>query len=147
ATLDERDEADWVGREIETTLERDRGRRLRDFVVLYRTNSQSRALEEAFRRRDLPYQIVGGTRFYERREIMDVLAYLRLVSNPRDAGACDRIVNYPRRGIGDTSRARLMEWATDAGLSPLEAALRAGECPDLRGGAVSSLIAFAGMIQ
>jgi DNA helicase II / ATP-dependent DNA helicase PcrA len=147
AALDERDEADWIGGEIEARMRRHGDCRLRDFVVLYRTNAQSRALEESFRRRDLPYQIIGGTRFYERREIMDAMAYLRLISNPRDAGAFDRIVNYPRRGIGDTSRARLLEWATAQGLTPLEAAARAGECPDLRGGAASGLEAFAGLVQ
>ena len=147
STLDERDEADWIGGEIEARTARTAGTSLRDFVVLYRTNSQSRAMEEGFRRRDLPYQIIGGTRFYERREIMDALAYLRLISNPRDAGAFDRIINYPRRGIGDTSRAKLMEWATERGLTPLEAALHADEHPDLRGGAAQSFVAFAGMIQ
>jgi DNA helicase II / ATP-dependent DNA helicase PcrA len=147
SALDERDEADWVGGEIEERMRRDSAAKLRDFVVLYRTNAQSRAMEEAFRRRDLPYQIIGGTRFYERREIMDAMAYLRLISNPRDAGAFDRIVNYPRRGIGDTSRARLLEWAARQGLSPLEAAVRADDCPDLRGGAAASFVAFAGMIQ
>src|SRR5690606_10197354 len=103
--------------------------------------------EEAFRRRDLPYQIIGGTRFYERREIMDVLAYLRLISNPRDAGAFDRVVNYPRRGIGDTSKTHLLEWAAAQDLSPLEAALRAGEVSALRGGAADSLRGFAELIQ
>jgi DNA helicase II / ATP-dependent DNA helicase PcrA len=147
AALDERDEADWIGGEIEGRARRGSGRSLRDFVVLYRTNAQSRALEEAFRRRDLPYQIIGGTRFYERREIMDVMAYLRLISNPRDAGAFDRIVNYPRRGIGDTSRARLLEWASARGLGLLEASARADECPELRGGAAAAFVAFAGMIQ
>jgi DNA helicase II / ATP-dependent DNA helicase PcrA len=147
STLDERDEADWIGSEIEARMRRDPGCTLRDFVTLYRTNSQSRALEEAFRRRDLPYQIIGGTRFYERREIMDAMAYLRLVSNPRDAGAFDRIINYPRRGIGDTSRARLLEWAAQQGLTPLEAAGRADECPELRGAAAAAFSAFAGMIQ
>ena len=143
---DERDEADWIGGEIETRLP-EGGRTPRDFVVLYRTNAQSRALEEAFRRRDLPYQIIGGTRFYERREIMDVLAYLRLISNPRDAGAFDRVVNYPRRGIGDTSKTHLLEWAAAQDLSPLEAALRAGEVSALRGGAADSLRGFAELIQ
>ncbi len=141
--MDERDEADWIGARIRASSTG----RLRDFVVLYRTNAQSRAFEEAFRRMDLPYQIVGGTRFYERREIMDVLAYLRLLSNPRDAGAFDRILNYPRRGIGNTSRARLLEWAAGLGITPLEAAARAGECPDLRTGASTSIEDFAGMIQ
>lgn len=147
STLDERDEADWIASEIQVRLRHSPVVTQRDFVVLYRTNSQSRAMEEAFRRRDLAYQIVGGTRFYERREIMDALAYLRLISNPRDAGAFDRIINYPRRGIGDTSRAKLLEWATQKGLTPLEAALRADEHPDLRGGASQSFVAFAGMIQ
>jgi len=147
STLDERDEADWIGGEIEARMRTDRSVTPRHFVVLYRTNSMSRAFEEAFNRRALPYIIVGGTRFYERREIMDVLAYLRLISNPRDAGAFDRIVNYPRRGIGDTSRAKLMEWAAWQGITPLEAALRADEITELRGGAATSLINFGGMIQ
>jgi DNA helicase-2/ATP-dependent DNA helicase PcrA len=143
--MDERDEANWVGARIQQGA-RIVGR-FRDFVVLYRTNAQSRAFEEAFRRRDLPYQIIGGTRFYERREIMDALAYLRLLSNRRDAGALDRILNYPRRGIGDTTRARLLEWATVRGLTPLEAAARAGECPELRGHAAAALEAFAGLVE
>ena len=146
--LDERDEADWITNEIDVRLHRERDRTTpRDFVMLYRTNSQSRALEEALRRRDLPYQIIGGTRFYERREIMDVLAYLRLISNPKDAGAFDRIVNYPRRGIGDTTKAHLLTWATEQGITPLEAALRAPEIAAVRGGAVSSLQRFAELIQ
>ncbi len=145
--LDERDEADWITHELETRLATTEGSSARDFVVLYRTNAQSRALEEALRRRDVPYQIVGGTRFYERREIMDVLAYLRLISNPRDAGAFDRIVNYPRRGIGDTTKTNLLTWATEQGITPLEAAARAGDNPLLRGAAASSLVRFAELIQ
>ena len=145
--LDERDEADWITGELERRLAQTDGSSPRDFVVLYRTNSQSRALEEALRRRDIPYQIVGGTRFYERREIMDVLAYLRLISNPKDAGALDRILNYPRRGIGDTTKANLLTWATEQGITPLEAATRAAEIPTIRGAAVGSLVRFAEMIQ
>ncbi|HEY0811517.1 MAG TPA: 3'-5' exonuclease, partial [Longimicrobiales bacterium] len=146
-SLDERDEAEWIVTEMEERLQQNRTRTPRDFVVVYRTNSQSRALEEALIRHDLPYQIVGGTRFYERREIMDVLAYLRLISNPRDAGAFDRIVNYPRRGIGDTSKTALLAWAAEKRIGPLEAASRASEIPTLRGAAVSSLVAFAELIQ
>jgi DNA helicase-2/ATP-dependent DNA helicase PcrA len=145
SALDERDEADWIGGEIESRMRG--GASARDYVVLYRTNSMSRAFEESFNRRGLPYVIVGGIRFYERREIMNALAYLRLISNPRDAGAFDRIINYPRRGIGDKSLAQLLEWATTQGLSPLEAAVRADEVPELRGAAASSFVAFAGMIQ
>jgi DNA helicase II / ATP-dependent DNA helicase PcrA len=144
---DERDEADWIASEIVARLNTQDADTPRDFVILYRTNAQSRALEEALRRRDVPYQIIGGTRFYERREIMDVLAYLRLISNPRDTGAFDRVVNYPKRGIGDTTRAKLLAWAADAHLTALNAAARADECPDLRGGAAGSLMAFAGLIE
>ncbi len=110
---DERDEAEWITQAIETALARGTITTPRECVVLYRTNAQSRALEEGFRRHDMPYQVVGGTRFYERREIMDVLAYLRLLSNPRDAAAFDRIVNYPKRGIGDVSKAALYAWAAE----------------------------------
>lgn len=144
---DEQDEANWIVAEVLARLEENPQLTARDFVILYRTNAQSRALEEAFRRHDLPYQIVGGTRFYERREIMDVLAYLRLISNPRDAGAFNRIVNYPRRGIGDTSLDKLLSWAAEEGLTPLDAAARAAECPTLGKAAVKPLVAFAEMIR
>ena len=146
-SLDERDEAEWIVTEIEKRLAEERKRTPRDFVVLYRTNSQSRALEEALIRHDVPYQIIGGTRFYERREIMDVLAYLRLISNPRDAGAFDRIVNYPRRGIGDTSKTALLAWAAEQRIGPLDASARADQIPNLRGAAANSLLAFASLIQ
>ncbi len=145
--LDERDEAEWISSTIEDRMAADPAKTPRDFVILYRTNSQSRAMEEALRRHDMPYQIIGGTRFYERREIMDVLAYLRLISNPRDAGAFDRIVNCPRRGIGDTSKTALLAWAAERRIGPLEAAAIAAECATLRGAAVSSLQKFAELIQ
>ncbi|MBX6362448.1 MAG: UvrD-helicase domain-containing protein [Gemmatimonadetes bacterium] len=145
--LDENDEAAWIVAEIEARLAASPDCSLRDFTILYRTNAQSRALEEALRRRDIPYQIVGGIRFYERREIMDVLAYLRLISNPRDAGAFDRIVNYPKRGIGDTTRARLLTWAAERGMTALEAAGRAREVDAITPGAASALVAFAGLIE
>jgi DNA helicase II / ATP-dependent DNA helicase PcrA len=145
--LDERDEAEWIVTEIENRLGENRSRTPRDFVIVYRTNSQSRAMEEALIRHDLPYQIIGGTRFYERREIMDVMAYLRLISNPRDAGAFDRIVNYPRRGIGDTSKTALLAWAAEQRIGPLEAAARATEVPSLRSAAQNALVSFAALIQ
>src|SRR5690606_14399891 len=144
---DEDDEADWIAAEILARLRDEPERTLRDFVVLYRTNAQSRALEDVFLRHALPYQIVGGTRFYERREIMDVLAYLRLISNPRDGGAFDRIVNYPRRGIGDTSKARLVSWAAERGVAVLDAARSAAECPELTRNAAKALVSFADLID
>ncbi|MFW6201685.1 MAG: ATP-dependent helicase [Gemmatimonadota bacterium] len=144
---DERDEADWIVDEIERRLDDAPALSPRDFVVLYRTNAQSRALEEAMRRRDLPYQVVGGTRFYERREIMDVVAYLRLISNPRDAAAFDRIVNTPRRGIGEVTRGRILAWAAERETTPLEAAARAEECDGIRKAQRRALKGFAEMME
>ncbi len=146
-TADERDEASWILEEIETRRADDASVPYRDFAILYRTNAQSRALEDAFRRRGVPYQIVGGVRFYERREIQDVLAYLRLISNPRDAAAFQRIVNVPKRGIGATSQQRFLGWAAEAGLSPLEAVDRLAEVPGLPKTAGKALGDFGTLIR
>ena len=80
-------------------------------AVFYRTNAQSRVLEEELVRAGVPYKVVGGTRFYDRREIKDLLAYVRLLANPADEVSARRVVNVPKRGIGDTSVARLAAWA------------------------------------
>jgi DNA helicase-2/ATP-dependent DNA helicase PcrA len=88
-----------------------------DFAVMYRTNAQSRALEEAFVNRQIKYKLVGATRFYERKEVKDALAYLRLVHNPADTVALDRIINVPPRGIGLKTQAALKEWAGAMGVS------------------------------
>jgi DNA helicase II / ATP-dependent DNA helicase PcrA len=143
---DEADEAAWIASEMLARRGAAPELSPRDFVVLYRTNAQSRALEEALRREAIPYRIIGGTRFYERREVKDVLAYLRLVANPASDEAFLRVVNVPRRGIGDTSVARLAEWATAQGTSLLAAAARAAEVPDLRGAAVKALPELAGQV-
>ena len=79
-----------------------------DFAILYRTNAQSRAMEDALRKRDIPYRIYGGLSFYQRKEIKDVLAYLRLIINPRDEEALKRVINYPARGIGSTTIDKLV---------------------------------------
>jgi DNA helicase-2/ATP-dependent DNA helicase PcrA len=115
--------------------------------VLYRTNAQSRAMEEALRRRGIAYRVVGGTRFYERREVRDALAYLRLVANPAADEAFLRIVNVPRRGIGDASVARLAEHASRSGVSLLAAAERAGEVDGIRGAAAKALPELAALIR
>jgi DNA helicase II / ATP-dependent DNA helicase PcrA len=146
-TADERDEAGWIAEEIEARLSAGEAGRYRDFAVLYRTNAQSRALEDAFRRKGLPYQIVGGVRFYERREIQDVLAYLRLVSNPRDSAAFERVVNVPKRGVGATSRKRLVEWAAAEGVSLLEAGIVADRVPALHSGGARGILRFSELIQ
>ncbi len=146
--LDETDEARSIVEEIRARYEE--GPKLhnyRDFAILYRTNAQSRALEDGFRRANLPYQIVGGVRFYERREIQDAMAYLRLISNPRDSGAFDRVVNWPRRGIGTASVERLEAFAGIEGISMLEAASRADEAPDIPAAGVRALKGFAELIQ
>ena len=146
-TSGETDEARWIADQIEVRISEGPELAYREMSILYRTNAQSRALEDVFRRRGLPYQIVGGVRFYERREIQDVLAYLRLISNPLDAGAFERVVNYPRRGVGNTSLERLSAWAAVEGISLLEAAARADEAPEVPKGGVRGLIAFAALVQ
>ncbi len=145
--FDETDEARWIVEEIEARVRNEPARSYADCAVLYRTNAQARALEDQFRRAGVPYQVVGGVRFYERREIQDVLAYLRLISNPRDDTAFDRIVNVPRRGIGLTTQERLAAWAAEQGLSRLEAAQRAHEIPGVRSSTADALERFAAFIQ
>jgi DNA helicase-2/ATP-dependent DNA helicase PcrA len=144
---DEADEARWIVADLKARFQENPTLRHRSFAVLYRTNAQARALEDAFRREGVPYQVVGSVRFYERREIQDVLAYLRLVSNPRDAVAFERVVNYPRRGIGDTSQERLAAWASLEGISLLDAAARASEAPDIPAGSARGLESFAALVR
>jgi DNA helicase II / ATP-dependent DNA helicase PcrA len=146
-TADETDEAGWIVGEIQARMTDVPELEHRDFVVLYRTNAQSRALEEALLRERIPYRVVGGTRFYERREVKDALAYLRLIANPADDEAFLRVVNVPRRGIGDASLARLAEWARSRSLPLLPAAATASEVPELRGPAARALPEFAALIQ
>ncbi|MEX2245815.1 MAG: UvrD-helicase domain-containing protein [Dehalococcoidia bacterium] len=108
---DEEEEADFVASQT-AALTQD-GRQLRDVAVMYRTNAHSRALEEAFIRAGIPYQLVGGTRFYERREVKDVLAYLRIVHNPHDVVSLGRVINVPGRGIGAKTLSELERWAKE----------------------------------
>ena len=112
----EHDEAYFIAREIRQSREANR-RRYGDHAILYRTNAQSRVIEEVLIKSEIPYQIVGGIRFYERKEIKDVLAYLRLVSNPDDDISLLRIINVPRRGIGDTTVEKLAAESGRRGLS------------------------------
>ena len=146
--LDEADEARWITGEVRARREGEPAPcNYRDFAVLYRTNAQARALEEGFRRANLPYQVVGGVRFYERREVRDVIAYLRLISNPRDAGAFERVVNYPRRGVGRATLERLQAFAAAGSVPLLEAAAAADQAGDIPLGGVRSLKAFAELMQ
>ena len=99
-----------------------------EMVVLYRTNAQSRSFEEAFRLKGIPYRIYGGLSFYQRKEVKDLLAYLRLIANPRDEEAFKRVVNYPRRGIGDTTVGKLKMAAAEHGVPLLQAATNPALC-------------------
>ena len=117
---DEEDEAAFVAEEIKR-LVRDEKLRHQDIAVMYRTNAQSRPMEEALVRRNMPYRLVGGTRFYERREVKDLLAYLRLIQNPFDAVAMMRVINTPTRGIGDRTLAELNRWAREKAIPPYTA--------------------------
>ncbi|MBA3534720.1 MAG: UvrD-helicase domain-containing protein [Ardenticatenales bacterium] len=147
---DEREEAQFITREIQRLKRRD-GYDNRDFAILYRMNAQSRALEEAFVRSSMKYVIVGGTRFYERREVKDVLAYLRLLHNPSDSVSLERIINVPTRGIGDKSVEQLIRWAGEMGMSAFRA-LETLEKGDSKKEELSTLLPqvpppFSGRIQ
>ncbi len=143
---DERDEGRWIGSEIEKL--HDGGTSYDDMAVFYRTNAQSRILEDMFLRAGVPYKIVGGTRFFDRAEVRDVMAYLKLVVNPDDDVAALRVVNTPRRGIGTTSIAKIRELAADEGISFFSACeLAIAETGLLGAKARQALAEFTGVIE
>ncbi len=131
AAADERDEAEWIVGELRERAARGDWR-FGEMAVLYRTNAQSRALEEAFRRGGVPYRIVGAISFYDRMEVKDLLAYLRLVANPADGEAFLRAIGVPRRGLGEASVALLADAARRWGLPLLDAAAAAERVEGLR---------------
>jgi DNA helicase-2/ATP-dependent DNA helicase PcrA len=146
AAADERDEAEWVVRELERRSAAGDWA-YPDMAVLYRTNSQSRALEEAFRRAGIPYRLIGAISFYERREVKDLLAYLRLLTNPADDEAFLRAVAVPRRGLGETSLTTLQRTAAHWS-KPLLAAARAAEgITDLRPNVREAFRGFGALIE
>lgn len=114
----EHDEGYFVTQEIQKYVAQ--GHHYDDHAILYRTNAQSRVIEEILIKSDIPYQIVGGIKFYDRKEIKDILAYLRLIANPRDDLSLTRIINVPKRGIGDTTVEKLMTAASSMGISVYE---------------------------
>ena len=138
---DEDDEAAEVCRRIQAL--RLAGRSLNDMAVFYRVNFMQRPLERALRLASVPYQIVGGVEFYQRREIRDLLAYLQLIANPRDDVAFRRVVNVPARGVGGRSLERLEAWAAERGLSLREAAASEEARAGIRGRGRGGLEAFA----
>ncbi|GBD10532.1 ATP-dependent DNA helicase PcrA [bacterium HR23] len=142
----EDEEASWVAGEIER-LVRSGVARYRHCVVLYRTHAQSRALEEAFLRHGIPYRVVGAIRFYRRREVKDLLAYLRLLVNPADTISLQRVVNTPPRGIGQKAQDALLRHAQTLGKAPAEVLLQEGEGIPLSGPPLSALRRFADLLR
>ncbi|MEG4809566.1 DNA helicase PcrA [Microcoleus sp. F8-D3] len=117
-----------------------------NFAILYRTNAQSRSFEEALMRLDIPYNIVGGLKFYDRKEIKDILAYLRAVANPDDSVSLKRIINTPRRGIGDTTFSKIEDAATQLGIPLWEILSDESSVNTLAGRSAKAIIKFAEMI-
>ncbi|HEX4979132.1 MAG TPA: DNA helicase PcrA [Acidimicrobiales bacterium] len=142
---DERDEATWIVHEIGRLHDAEHYR-WGDVAVFYRTNAQSRAVEEELARRGVPYKVVGGTRFFDRREVKDLLAYLRAVVNPFDEVSIKRIVNVPKRGVGDTSIGRIDNWAATNGLS-FGDALRDADLAGVTGKARSGIDACLALLD
>ena len=142
----ETEEADRVAREIEKIV-RLKDVRLKDIVVLYRTNAQSRILEEAFLRHGLPYKVIGGVKFYARKEIKDVLAYLRVIHNPNDTDSLLRIINTPSRRIGQTTVNKLQAFALERSLSLAEVLNHIQMVDEVKGATKDALVRFWEMIM
>jgi DNA helicase-2/ATP-dependent DNA helicase PcrA len=138
---DEHEEARWVAGEIGRLGEED-GVKREDVAVFYRTNAMSRVLEDTLNRFDLPYQVIGGTKFYERAEIKDAVAYLSLLANPADQVSFARIVNSPRRGIGNTTQGRITSHANTTGKTIWEVVENVEEVPALNSGAIKAVFRF-----
>jgi DNA helicase-2/ATP-dependent DNA helicase PcrA len=142
---DEHDEAGFVADQVDVVL--DQGFSPADIAVFYRTNAQSRVIEDVFLRRGIPYAVVGNVKFYERREIRDAMSYLRTIVNPADQVAVKRVINSPKRGIGDTTMAHVDRFAQRHGITFYEAVERATEIDQLNSGAVRNLSEFVGVMN
>ncbi|MBY0442926.1 MAG: DNA helicase PcrA [Mycobacteriaceae bacterium] len=144
----EHDEARFVAEEIDALVQRGEAT-YHDVAVFYRTNNSSRSLEEVFIRAGIPYKVVGGVRFYERKEIRDIIAYLRVLDNPGDAVSLRRILNTPRRGIGDRAEACVAVYAENAGISFADAlqAAAEGRVSLLNSRSVKAIAGFVGLLD
>jgi DNA helicase-2/ATP-dependent DNA helicase PcrA len=143
---DEHEEARWAAGEIQRLAEEE-GLAREDVAVFYRTNAMSRVLEDTLVRFEVPYQVIGGTKFYERAEVKDAVAYLSLLVNPSDQVSFARAVNSPRRGIGNTTQGRLASHANTTGLPIWEVVERVGEVPGLGAAAVKAISRFHETIE
>jgi DNA helicase-2/ATP-dependent DNA helicase PcrA len=128
---DEKDEAAQIAKNIKQEITKKK-LALKDFAVLYRTNAQSRALEDIFRREKIPYKIIGGIEFYKRKEVKDVIAYLRVISNQNDEESLLRIMNFPQRGIGNTTITRMIAFARKHNITLFETMIRVFEVIDIK---------------
>ncbi len=144
--LNEKDEAQYVVSTIEKLVQRDK-LRYGDCAVMYRINAQSRAIEESFMRFGIPYRLVGGTRFYRRQEIKDIVAYLRVIHNPHDSISLQRIINTPGRGIGQGTLTKLQSWGTERQISVYEALTQMVQEKDLAARASNALTKFLEMLN
>ncbi len=142
---DEHDEAQWVSQQIARF--HDGGtHRWADIAVFYRTNAQARVLEEYLARSGIPYRVIGGTRFFDRREVKDALAYVKAVINPSDEVSVKRVLNVPKRGVGDTSVARIDQWIAGRGLSFVDG-LRHAEEAGVSGRAIGGIGRFIDLLD
>jgi DNA helicase II / ATP-dependent DNA helicase PcrA len=143
---DEHDEARFIAQEIDRLSDEGEAKP-RDVAVFYRTNAQSRVFEEVFIRVGMPYKVVGGVRFYERKEVRDALAYLRMLANPADEISLRRVLNEPKRGIGDRAEACVEALARRDGITFWEALRRADEAPGIATRSISCIKAFVGFVE
>ena len=141
---DERDEAVFVASTIDNVV-REEGKNFKDFAVLYRTNAQSRTIEEALLKSNIPYTMVGGTKFYSRKEIRDVISYLNLIANPADNISFERVVNEPKRGVGPGTLEKIRNFAYEQNMSLLDASANIMLSP-IKGKAAQGVYDFANMI-
>jgi len=143
---DEQDESDFIVREIQRLAEEE-GLSFNDFVVLYRTNAQSRAIEEVFLEVAIPYRVVGGLRFYERREIKDFLAYLRFINNATDEISLERIINLPARGIGEVTLGKWIKFARENNLDLVSSAKKSRSIANLDKAKIDAISKFGALVE
>ncbi|MFR0047709.1 MAG: UvrD-helicase domain-containing protein [Clostridium butyricum] len=140
------DEGDFVGKQI-LDIRKNEDKKYNDFAILYRTNAQSRIFEESFRRKGIPYKIVGGTRFYDRKEIKDILAYLKVLINPQDDISIRRIINVPKRSIGDATVNKIQDFADSFELNMWDALSEVRSIPTLTPRNVSCIDPFVQLME
>ncbi len=140
------DEANFVASEISKLVEKD-NKNYRDFAILYRTNAQSRIFEDCFIKRDIPYRIIGGLKFYDRKEIKDVMAYLKFINNPDDDISLKRIINVPKRSIGDATVSKLQEFANSIEDSLYNVVVDVESIPGLTARNINAILKFKEIIE